>query len=137
VLYAAVVNPIETPLCGAAIALEFYDTAGQLAGTASGGVLSGRLFQFPDGSVVLPCVAPGARGIAVARGLPALPLAELSYIGHRFPAFAIDDAEPVELVSTSDVQPFETADGGVTFLGLVTNDSDRTVVNVGLSVVSP
>lgn len=121
-LYAAVRNEGPTPLCGAGILLEFYDHADQLIGTASGSV-SGKLYQFVDGSVTIYCVDSGESAMAWSTALPAeLALDQLAYITHRFPAFAVD-VKPLPSLTVTQVGAFMT-DTGVAFKGNAVNHGD-------------
>src|SRR5690606_35974181 len=125
-LYAAIRNEGEFPLCGAALQVEFYDQADQLIGSASTGVQSGRLYRLPDSTTTISCVAPGQTAMAAATSLPkGLALADLKSLGHRFPAFQIDDAEFVPTATVGEVEAVDTLDG-TAFRGTVTNASDAS-----------
>ncbi|HEX2733660.1 MAG TPA: hypothetical protein VHM70_18750 [Polyangiaceae bacterium] len=134
-LYAAVRNDGAAPLCGAAMSLEFYDHADQLLGTASGGIRS-ALYQFSDGSSLISiyCVAPGQTAMAAATTLPeGLTLDQLKYIGHRFPAFQIDDAKPVPGATLSQVEEVAKAEG-TAYRGTVTNSADTPISDPKVAV---
>lgn len=133
-LYAGICNDGEFPLCSAGIQVEFYDHSDQLIGTTSGGVQSGRLFSFSQSPTPITCVAPGQTAMAAMTTLPmGLLLDDLKFLGHRFPAFQIEDAVLVPGVTVTDVQAFEAADGAV-FRGTVTNASDIPITNPAVSV---
>jgi hypothetical protein len=126
-LYAAVRNDGAAPLCGAAMMLELYDHSEQLIGTASGGVHSGRLYHLPDSSTTISCVAPGQTAMAMATTFPeGLVLEELSSLGHRFPAFEIDGAEPTPSATVSDLEAYAT-EGGTAYRGTVANTADALI----------
>jgi hypothetical protein len=133
-LYAAIRNEGQGLLCGAAMQLEFYDHADQLIGMASTGVQSGRLFRLPDSTMTISCVSPGQTAMAAATNLPeGLMLEELKYIGHRFPAFQIDDAMVEPSATVSEVETFDTPDG-TTFRGSVENAADVPISDPVVSV---
>lgn len=135
-LYAGIRNESEVPLCSAAMQVEFYDQADQLIHTASAGVQSGRLYRFPDGSMTISCVAPGQTAMAAITDLPeSLVLEELKSVGHRFPAFQIDGAVPVDWVTVSELEAFDAA-GGTAFRGTVVNTSDAPLNEPAVSVFS-
>jgi hypothetical protein len=133
-LYAAVRNDGPFPLCGAAMTIEFYDHAEELIGTASTAVQSGRLYRIADSSVTISCVAPGQTAMAAATSLPqGLELEKLKYLGHRFPAFQIDNAEPLLGATVSEVEAYAAADG-LAYRGTVFNASDATISDPNVSV---
>jgi hypothetical protein len=135
-LYGGICNDGEVPLCGAAIQVEFYDHADQLIGTASAAVQSGSLYRFSQSPTPISCVAPGQTAMAavtVTTVPEVVVLDELKYLGHRFPAFQIDDAVLVPSVTVSEVSAFETALGPA-FRGVVTNASDTPIADPVVSV---
>lgn len=133
-LYAAICNDGEFPLCSAAIQIEFYDHSDQLIGTTSGAVQSGRLYRFSQSPTPISCVAPGQTAMAAMTTLPmGLLLDDLKLLGHRFPAFQIDDAVLLPGVTVTDVQSFESAEGAA-FRGTVTNTSDTPIADPAVSV---
>ncbi len=133
-LYANICNAGDYPLCSAAMQVEFYDSADQLLGSTSTAVQSGRFYRFSESPYPISCVAPGQTAMAAATNLPeGLTLDDLTSMGHRFPAFQIDDAVPLPGATVSDVDAFETA-GGAAFRGTVTNDSDAPITNPTVSV---
>lgn len=133
-LYAGICNHSEFPLCGAAIQIEFYDEADALIGTASGAVQSGRLYRFSQSPTPIACVEPGQTAMAAVTALPdGLALADLKSMGHRFPAFQIDDAVFLPGVSVSELQAFD-APAGAVFGGTVTNASDSAIADPVVSV---
>lgn len=135
-LYAGIRNESEFPLCGAALQIEFYDHDNQLMGTASGGVQSGRLYQLPDSTTTISCVAPGQTAMAAVMGLPeAVTLDALKSMGHRFPAFQINDAVPVPSATVSEVEGFRVA-GGTAYRGTVTNAAQAPMSNPSVAVFS-
>jgi hypothetical protein len=133
-LYAGICNDGGALLCSAAIQIEFYDQADQLIGTASGGVQSGQLYSFSESAAPVFCVAPGQVAMAVVTDLPeGLLIDELKSLGHRFPAFQIDDAEPIRSVDVTELHVAQIAAGTV-FEGTVTNDAATTVSDPAVSV---
>ncbi len=133
-LYANICNAGDFPLCSAAMQVEFYDAADQLIGSTSTAVQSGRFYRFSQSPYPISCVAPGQTAMAAATNLPeGLVLDDLKSMGHRFPAFQIDDAAPLAGATVSAVDAFETA-GGAAFRGTVTNDSDAPISNPTVSV---
>lgn len=133
-LYAGICNDSGATLCGVALQVEFYDQADELIGIASGAVQSGRLYRFSESPYPISCVAPGQTAMAALTSLPVgLALANLKSVGHRFPAFVINDAAPLAGVSVTQVDAFETA-GGIAFRGIVTNNSDSPMKDPEVSV---
>lgn len=125
-LYAAVENQGELPLCSAAMMVEFYDQADLLIGTASGGVHSGRRFQFTDGSgTTVFCVAPGQTAVAALTELPEdLVLKDLKYMGYRCPAFALDALEELDNATLSDIAASTPDTGtGTVYTGTLANQT--------------
>jgi hypothetical protein len=133
-LYAGICNDGEFPLCGAAIQIEFYDHADELIGTASSAVQSGRLYRFSQSPTPISCVAPGQTAMAAVTTLPeGLLLDDLKTLGHRFPAFQIDDAVLLPVVTMSDVEVFDRAPGAA-FRGTLTNVADTPITDPVVSV---
>lgn len=133
-LYAGICNVGVATLCSAALQVEFYGQADQLIGTASGAVQSGRLYSFSQSPYPISCLLPGQRAMAALVDLPeGLAIADVKSMGHRFPAFQIDDAVLIPSTSVTNVEPFET-EGGTVFRGMVTNDSTARVADPVVSV---
>lgn len=133
-LYAGICNRGEYPMCSPALQVEFFDHADQLIGTSSGAVQSGRVFRFSQSAQPVTCVAPGQTAMAALTNLPeGLAIADLKSIGHRFPAFRVEDAEPIEGTTIQQLEAFEV-DGGFAFRGTVNNDSDSPVTDPVVSV---
>jgi hypothetical protein len=132
-LYAGVCNHGEFPLCSAALQIELYDHENALIGVASGAVQSGRVYRFSQSPTPISCVEPGQTAMA-ALTLPAeLSLDELGSLGHRFPAFRIDDAVFLPSVHVSDVRAFDAATGAA-FRGTLTNVADTPIADPVVSV---
>ncbi len=133
-LYAGVCNEGESLLCGAALQVEFYGPGGEPLGTASGAVQSGHLYSFAQSPAPISCVAPGETAMAAVTNLPeGLVLADVESLGHRFPAFQIDDAVPILGLTVNDVRALEAVDG-VAFQGVVANASDAPFTEPAVSV---
>lgn len=132
-LFAGVCNHGEFPLCGAALQVEVYDQQNELIGTVSGAVQSGRLYRFSQSPAPISCVAPGQAAMAALTLPPGLWLDELGSLGHRFPAFQIDDAVFLPSVEVTEVRAFDTASGAA-FRGTVINVADTTIADPVVSV---
>lgn len=133
-LYAGVRNEGAFPLCGAALQLEIFGQEDQQLGTVSAAVQSGRVYRLPDSETTISCVAPGQTAMAAATSLPeGLLLEDIKSLGHRFPAFQINDAVPLPGPSVTQLEAF-SAGGDTAYRGTVTNTSDKAMTEVSVSV---
>lgn len=133
-LYAGICNNGDALLCSVAMQVEFYDQSDQLLGTASGAVQSGRIYEFSQSPYPISCVAPGQTAMAALTSLPeGLTIADLKSMGHRFPAFLIDDAVPIAGARVTEVEAVRTI-AGAFFRGTLSNDSDVVITDPVVSV---
>lgn len=133
-LYAGICHHGDALLCSVALQVEFYDQADQLIGTASGAVQSGRIYEFSQSPYPISCVAPGQTAMAALTSLPeGMTIADIKSIGHRFPAFFIEDAVPLAGVRVTAVEAVKTIAGSF-FRGMVVNDSDEVMSDPVVSV---
>jgi len=119
-LYAAVRNDADTPACEAGMTTYFVDKAGQVVTSAGSVLLSGRLYQLTDGTII-SCIAPGQVAMTGATDLSSsLVIDELGYLQHLFPSFNVPDIVPIAGLTVSDVQSVATS-AGHAYTGKVTN----------------
>jgi hypothetical protein len=132
--YAAVQNVWSTPLCEAGMMIDFFDTSGQMVGTAAGVLQSDHFYQLTDGSgTVIPCVAPGQIVMTGATGLPdTIVVSQLGSLQHLFPSFNVDVTPVGALTVTGVVATAGTA--GTTYTGTVVNAVGSTVSNASVAI---
>ena len=133
-LYVAVCNESQRYQCSAAMQVELYDDAGQVLGTVSNAVQSGRVFNVSESPYPISCVAPGQRGMAAITDLPSeVTFEQVKSLGYRFSVFQFNEATPLATTRVSQIEPFAAGDATV-FRGTVTNDATLAVKNPVVSV---
>lgn len=132
--YAAVQNVWSTPLCEAGMMLDFYDTAGQLVGSAASVLQSGRFYQLNDGSgAIIPCVDPGQIAMTGETGLPAtIAIDQLGALQHLFPSFNVD-VTPVAGLTVTGVEAIASGQG-TAYTGTVINDLPSTLDDPSVAI---
>ncbi len=125
-LYAAVRNESDTPSCEAGMTTDFIDKAGDVVTSSGSVLLSGKLYQLTDGTII-SCIDPGQVAMTASTDLPSsMTIDELGYLRHLFPAFTVPGVVPIPGLSVSDVQTVAT-DAGNAYTGKVTNGLGLTV----------
>jgi hypothetical protein len=132
--YAAVQNVGSTPLCEAGMMITFYDTSGQLVGTAASVLQSGRFYQVTDGSgAIIPCVDPGQIAMTGEMGLPdTIALDQLGSLQHLFPSFNVG-VTPVGGLTVTGVETVASGQG-IAYTGTVVNDLGSTLSGPSVAV---
>ena len=125
--YAAVQNVWPTPLCEAGMMISFYDSGGQLVGSAASVLQSGRFSLVNDGSgAIIPCVDPGQIAMTGEMALPdTIAIAQLGSLQHLFPSFNLD-VTPVGGLTVTGVEAVASAQG-TAYTGTVVNDLGSTL----------
>lgn len=133
-LYVGVCNQSQRYQCSAAMQVELYDEAGEVLGTVSNAVQSGRVFNVSESPYPISCVAPGQRGMAAITDLPSeVTLEQVKSLGYRFSVFQFDEAAPLASTRVTHVEPFAIGNL-VAFRGTVTNDATVSLTNPVVSV---
>ncbi len=125
-LFAAVKNESDTPSCEAGMTTDFVDKAGNVVTSSGSVLLSGKLYQLTDGTII-SCIDPGQVAMTASTDLPSsMTIDQLGYLRHLFPAFTVAGVVPIPGLSVSDVQTVAT-DAGTAYMGKVTNGLGLTV----------
>jgi hypothetical protein len=132
--YAAVQNVWPTPLCEAGMMIAFYDSAGQLMGSAASVLQSGRFYQVTDGSgAIIPCVDPGQIAMTGEMALPdTIVFDQVGSLQHLFPSFNVG-VTPVGGLTVTGIETVASGQG-TTYTGTVVNDLGSTLSGPSVAI---
>jgi hypothetical protein len=135
--YAAVQNVWSTPLCEAGLMLNFFDSSGNMLGSAAGVLQSGSFYELTDGSgAIIPCVDPGQIAMTGETGLAdTIVVDQVGSIVHLLPSFNVGVVAAGPL-TVSSVQPIAGTAGtaGTAYTGTVVNEVGSMVSNPSVAV---